>query len=218
MNYEFRFSKDKKEYLVVVTSKKIKNVIFRYLDNTFFVSAPFKTPKQTIIKYLNKHYERLLSKQQSPLNPLLNGQLYLLGELITLNEGYLTKKNFLIDNQLYYLDEKDLEKKLKTIALNHFTSRVRYFEELMKIKKPYNIKVRKMKTRYASNSQKTHSLTFQLALIHFAEKLSDAIIIHELAHDTHFHHQNSFYNKVLKFCPNYYELIEMIKKGQFSDN
>lgn len=218
MNYEFNFRKDEKDYLVLVTSKKIKSIIFRYRDDAFLVSAPYKTPKQTIIKYLNKHYERLLRKQQSTLNPYVDGRLYLLGELVTLNKGYIAKKEFLVGNQLYYLDEKDLESKLKKIALKHFTSRVRYYEKIMKIKNPYNIKVRKMNTRYASNSQNTHSLAFQISLIHFAPELSDAIIIHELAHDTHFHHEASFYKKVLKFCPNYYELLAMIKKGTFNND
>lgn len=218
MNYEFRYLKDEKDYLVVVTSKKIKNIIFRYSNNTFYISAPYKTPKQMIVKYLNKHYEKLLRKDGKAPNPYVNGQMYLLGELVTLNKGYIIKKDFFRDGHIYYLDEADLEKKLKQLALNHFTTRVRYFEKLVKIRKPYNIKIRKMKTRYASNSQSTHSLTFQLFLIHFDMKISDAIIIHELVHDTHFHHQASFYKKVLKLCPNYYELMDKIKKGVFNEN
>lgn len=215
MNYEFYFLKDNKEYLVVVTYKRIQNIIFRFRDEVFYVSAPHKTPNSLIHQYLSKHCEKLLRSERKALNPFVGDQMYLLGKLVTLKEGYIIKQDFLQDNLFYYLDEEDLEKKLKKIALEHFTKRVRYFEKELKIKKAYNIRIRKMTSRYASNSSKTHSLTFQLNLIHFESQLSDAIIIHELAHDSHFHHQPSFYEKVLKYCPDYYEKIQKIKDGEF---
>ena len=88
-------------------------------------------------------------------------------------------------------------------------------EKEMGIKIPYNIKIRKMKTRYASNSLKTHSLTFQMNLIHYSKEIIDSIVVHELAHEFYRNHQKRFYQCVEKYFPNYKEVNLKLKKGLY---
>ena len=61
-------------------------------------------------------------------------------------------------------------------------ARHRYYEKIIGVKKPYKVKIRKMTTRYGSNSLTTHSITYSLVLVHYSIDVVDSIIIHELAH------------------------------------
>ncbi|MDY0345340.1 MAG: YgjP-like metallopeptidase domain-containing protein [Bacilli bacterium] len=215
MVHELSYTRNNQQYRVVVTIKKIKHVIFRFRDNIFYVSAPRKTKDATIFAYLDKFYERLLAKHAQNTNPFVDNQVYLLGELWKLFEGVSLKNIFAFDGSLYYKNQNDFNKKLRKFAKDYFTERVRHYELIMRIRKPYEIKVRDMKTRYGTNSRKTHALSFQLRLIHFHPEVIDAIVIHELAHDRYFNHGEAFYRELYKYCPNYKIIVKKLKKGEF---
>ncbi len=69
-----------------------------------------------------------------------------------------------------------------------------------------------MKTRWGTNSKKTHTLTFSMMLIHYDEEVIDSVIVHELAHYFYFDHSKNFYNVVRKYYPNYDEVQSRLKK------
>ncbi len=83
----------------------------------------------------------------------------------------------------------------------------------MGIKEPYKIGIRKTTTRFGSNSLRTHSLSFQQALIHYSEEIISTVVVHELAHDFYRNHQQKFYNCVNLYCPDYINLQKKLKKG-----
>ena len=216
MVYELTYQRNNNNHKVVVTVKRIKNIIFRYREGTFFVSAPKNTSQKVIFDYLERFYERLLAKDAKKTTPYDNGKMFLLGQLVELHDGQALKNTFLLGEALYFKDEKDLDKKLRIYAKEYFTQRVRYFEKVMKIRQPYDIKVRNMKTRFGTNSRKTHALSFQIRLIHFHPDIIDAIVIHELAHDRYFDHGPRFYQELYKYCPNYKTFVNKLKKGEFA--
>lgn len=216
MIYELPYRRDNHDYRIIVTIKPIKNVIFRFRDSTFHVSAPKRTKDATIIAYLDKFYERLLAKHAQNTSPFLGNQVFLLGELFDMYEGAAVKNTFVFGRGVYFDDRADFTKKLRLFAKEYYTLSVRHHEKIMGIKKPYDIKVRDMKTRFGTNSRKTHALSFQLRLIHFRPEIIDAIVIHELAHDRNFDHGLSFYQELYKFCPDYKILVKRLKKGLFS--
>ncbi|MFA5481278.1 MAG: YgjP-like metallopeptidase domain-containing protein [Bacilli bacterium] len=216
MIYELSYSRENEQYRVIVTTKRIKNIIFRFRDRVFYVSAPFRTKDELIFDYLNRFYHRLLARHAKVADPFVDGQLYLLGRLVGLYEGEDIKGHFLVGEALYYKNKSDFDRKLRRFASEYLTSRVRVFETSMGIKKAYEVKIRQMKTRFGTNSRRTHSLTFQLKLIHFHPEIIDAIVVHELAHDRHFNHGRAFYDELLTHCPNYKMLIKKLKKGEFA--
>ena len=57
-------------------------------------------------------------------------------------------------------------------------------------------------------------LTFDKDLIHYSLEIIDSIVIHELAHYYYHDHSHSFYNMVLKYCPNYKELQRKLTYGE----
>lgn len=124
--------------------------------------------------------------------------------------------SFNVDSILKYQNKKDRTKKLKKMLYNYASKRMREYEMIMNIDRPYNLMIREMKTRYGTNSKKTHRITLSLNLIHYSFEMIDSVIIHELAHDKYFDHSKNFYNEVLKYCPNYRILNKRMKKGEYA--
>jgi len=216
MSRNLTYQRDGISYPVVITIKAIKNIVFRYRGGTFFVSAPSLARDREILKYLDQFFVRLLARGAPAPSPIADGRMYLLGGLVDLHAGEEVKGAFLYEGGLYYKDDEDLKKKMRKLAKRYLEARVRFHETKMGIKEPYLVKIRDMKTRFGTNSRKTHALTFQLHLIHFRPDLIDAIVIHELAHDSHFDHGRAFYDTVVKYCPEYRQLIKKIRRGEFA--
>lgn len=200
-NRSFIYIYDNKEYVVnVLTHAFQKNVYFRFKDGQFFVSGNKLMSDRQIAKWLSKYAPRLLkkvSKETEPSYSFKEHWLYLFGEKIDLDEK---------------INENNIDKYLKKGLLNYLVESVRIYENKMGITKPYKIGVRKMKTRFGSNSLKTHSLSFQLDLVHFSKEIIDSVVVHELAHEFYRNHSKSFYDCVYKYCPNYWELKKKLRR------
>ena len=93
------------------------------------------------------------------------------------------------------------------------TELVRKNEEIMGISEPYMVKVKPTERQFGSNSKRTHTLSFQLNLIHYSKEIIESVVVHELAHDFERNHSKNFYNIVYRYCPNYRELQKKLKKG-----
>ena len=193
-------SKDNKHYPIYITKKpRMKNIIFRYRDEAFIISAPPYVSNEVIFKRLKLVGPRLLAKQNST-QPITSDYYYLFGEKMSRND----------------LSEVQLEKYLKEQLSTYLAEQVPLYEAKLGIPRPYKIRIKKMTSRYASNSKKTHSLSFSLKLVHYDKQIIDAIIIHELIHYFISGHQSDFYKKLDKYCPNYDQLINQLKQGEFS--
>ena len=210
---EFPFVYEDKEYKVVVTYKNIRSIRYTYKDGVFRVSAPrFFVTEKRIIDGLNKFAPKLI---KADVRSYASGDdfIYLLGHKISISEA--GQINFTNREPIKYKSRDDLEKKLRKFFLEIVTSRTRYYESVMGIRKPYNVHVRKMTTRYGSNSYATHSITYSMVLLHYSIDIIDSVVVHELAHDKERNHSNKFYNVVYKYCPNYKELHKRLRKGMF---
>ncbi|MBS6441779.1 MAG: DUF45 domain-containing protein [Coprobacillus sp.] len=194
---------------VEITYKNMRRVLFRVHSGKLLVSAPFYTSEKDIekmIPQLPPRFQKALFEDQD----IGEDYIYLLGEKRRLvhilsslpKEGAIT-----------YKDKEDLERKLKSLAVEILTQRVRYYEKIMEIEKPYHVKIHKTVSRYGSNAKRTHTLSFALTLIHYPISVIDAVVVHELAHDHHFDHSKAFYDEVLKYYPNYYQEMKRLKGG-----
>ena len=202
-----------KEYKIIINRKRMRSVRYTYKDGVFRINAPmfFVTQKQ-IMEGLDKYANRLI---KADVRSKASGDdyMYLLGNKITIRDsGEISFTNGEVIN---YKNRLDLEKKLKKWFLTRVTERVRYYENVMGVRKPYAVHVKKMATRYGSNSCETHSLSFSTILMHFTYDVIDSVIVHELAHDFVRDHSNKFYNVVYKYCPDYDHLHKRLRKGEF---
>ena len=210
----FIYTHENKTFTVYLTTKRIKSIRYRYRDGSFIVSAPYLTSKSTIIKGLDKFYNRLTKE-----NPFHSGTtenfIYLLGKQIPISdEG---KIRFSDGSELIYKNRDELERKLKKWFLKYITYRHREYEKKMKTCMN-KVRVRKMFTRYGSNSVGRKSITYSTILMHYSSDVIDSVIVHELAHCFEHNHGPNFYKIVRKYCPNYDDLHTRLKKGVYSND
>ena len=212
-NNEFIYIHKGIEYQVIVTRKRMRSIRYTYKDGVFKVSAPYMFVTQAkIVQGLDKFADKLI---KADVRSSANGgdYIYLLGTKVPLQE--IGEIKFTNGDVIQYKSREDLEKKLKKWYLPYITKRVRYYEQVMGIKKPYSVHVRKMTSRYGSNSSQTHSLSFSMVLLHYSPEVIDSVIIHELAHDKVRDHSKKFYDVVYKYCPDYKALHKRLRKGEF---
>jgi len=75
---------------------------------------------------------------------------------------------------------------------------------------PTKITFRKTKRRWGSCSSK-NELSFTSSLVQLPPQCIEYIIVHELSHIKHKHHQRDFWLHVEKFMPHYRELEKILK-------
>ena len=199
---EFTYKYINKEYTVHVKRAYQRNIYYRYKEDGFYVSAPYLAGKLTIKQGLDKYAGKLI-KQYVNFHSnysFENDFVYLLGEQISL-------KKLNIENL------EDLQGFLKKNAEISIKNLVRKHEEIMGISNPYKVVVKNTVRQFGSNSKKTHTLSFQIDLVHYSEEIIETVVIHELAHEFERNHSKNFYNIVYKYCPRYKELQKKLKKG-----
>lgn len=213
MEKSFIFEYKGKKYDVEVTHKKMKNIRYRFRNDTFYVSCPRLVRKADVVRGLEKFAPKLVGYDVR-FKGMDDKYIYIFGAKLPL--PYNNEINFSDGSKIVYKDEKDLENQLKKLLLKVIEQRVRYYEIVMGIRNPYKVKVKKMTSRYGSNSKSTRTIAFALCLVHYSSYIIDAIIVHELAHDYQRNHSKKFYDVVEKYYPEYKIYIRKLKQGIFA--
>ena len=199
---EFIYKYKDKDIPVHVRYSRQRNIYYRYRKDGFHVSAPYLTGQRTILKGLDKFADKLIV-QFEKMNSNYSFDydfVYLLGEQVSL-------KSLNIENM------QDLHDFMQKNAEIYIKELVRKNEEIMGILEPYKIKIKPTERQFGSNSKRTHTLSFQIDLIHYSKEIIESVVVHELAHDFERNHGKNFYNIIYKYCPNYKELQKKLKKG-----
>ena len=103
------------------------------------------------------------------------------------------------------LSRDELEKIKKKIE-----SRVNAYKKAMGVTIGW-ITIRNQKTRWGSCSSKGN-LNFNYQLYYLPDELLDYVVIHELAHRRYMDHSKEFWAEVEKYCPDYRERRQQLKK------
>ena len=210
MNKVFIYQVEEKDYQVIITYKRIKNIHYRFDGEKFLVSAHRLTPMKLIKSGLDKYAKKLI-KRSVKMNAETSEYIYILGKKIETNyPGYLAFESELIS----YKDNKQLHTRLRKWFLSYLTNRTKFFESVMGIPS-YQVKLRQMKSRYGSNNRPKKTITYSLVLIHYSPEIIDSVIIHELAHHFVYDHSDNFYKVFYKYCPNYDILRKKLIKAEF---
>ena len=208
----FFYKVNDKEYEVVVTNKRIKNIHYRFRDGKFYVSCNRFVSQRAIVAGLNKFADGLIKKSTVKENPIGDDYIYLFGDKYIINQaGKITFAGY---PEITYKSHEELLKKLKPIFLSILKERVKYYEKQMGVPS-YSISVRNMSSRYGSNSRRTKHINIAFSMIHYSTPIIDSVIVHELAHIKVFNHSKAFYDVVYTYCPNYKELKAKLRKGEF---
>ncbi|WGS64718.1 M48 family metallopeptidase [Marinitoga aeolica] len=114
---------------------------------------------------------------------------------------YISLKKDFFDN--ISLKKEMILKWYKNEAKKIINERLEYYSKIMNLKYG-KVYIRDQKTRWGSCSGK-NNLSFNFRIIMAPMRKIDYIIVHELAHILHKHHQKSFWDYVSKYCDDYLE-------------
>ena len=198
-------------YPVTITLKKMKRIILRFREGSFFVSAPLRTSQTWIHNQVQTHGPTLILKHRPIPKAVTQEGGYMLGR------WYAASK--LTD--LLGLSPKTSPLSLSWIKAAHawflpqLIARVHAWQKTLSITQPYRVRLRSMRSRLGSNSRKTITLTFATKLMHVAWPMIDAVIVHELIHDRHFDHSSNFYKALNDAYPDYEQEHAKLLSGQY---
>lgn len=220
----FHYNDTKWEY--VITYKQQKHMYLKVRNDQIIISAPFFIQEKLIEDFILKNLPKIL-KKKTILRPniVLNNDdsyLYFLSKKYQLITKYHAKKTiiyFEFNNLVVCTNIQDhkqilvkIQNFLKQEAKEIFINRLQYWSEIMNIKFSV-LKIRSMLSKWGVCQPHKKIITLNYKLIHFDYQIIDYVIIHELAHIVHSHHQKLFWNFVGQYCPNFHECQKILKQG-----
>ncbi len=113
------------------------------------------------------------------------------------------------DNEVQSKALQASERALKGEAERLLPQRLEFLSDKYSIKYQ-SLKVKKLKSRWGSCDNRKN-IILNTYLMQLDWKLIDYVILHELTHTEHQHHQSDFWDSLSKICPNYKELRKELK-------
>lgn len=200
-------------YTLFLHYKRMKNIVFRASGeraNTFNVSLPYGMRISAIEKVFLKNLPSLVKLEDKVKTPPFTDKTYVFGQLLPLTEIQETYKLRSIPTTI-----EDFYHKMKKPLLAVLNAHVETYCLLMDIPLIYKVRIRKMKTRWASNSRQTLTLAFNERLIHYDEQIIAALVVHELVHHFVSGHGADFYKLCERYFPNYKRFDKMLKEHNY---
>ena len=190
-----------KRYSVYIRYKGIRSnrITYSFKEGAYYISSPNFASKESIMSGLTKCARTLLMKDLAKPKATNNKGIHIFGEYQLFDDGFVK----VFGKSLLFLNLTNFYEKIAPYFQKYLEGRVRYYEKIMGIPKPYIVKVRNKRSNYGVNSRRTHTLTFASLLIHYSEELIDSVVVHELAHYYEFNHSTNFYNVVYRYMPDY---------------
>jgi predicted metal-dependent hydrolase len=166
-------------------------------DGTVTVTIPHRYRHDKIL------YSKILHKAQVLLDKVStqhripvwqDGKILLFGDYITLPALKEKKIDLFLHDLLYDY--------IRPLVANYANALAESYS---------TISIKQLRSKRGSCSY-DQSLLFNRDLVHLPLELSRYIVIHEVCHLRHKHHQRGFRDEVEKFCPKYKEARRQLKK------
>lgn len=214
-------------HYVHIVNPKLKHIYLSFDDVGHLV---IKSPKvsqkqieQLLLKkasWINRSRQKLNDKKGRHLDFSQNCELYFLGQAHTLVLAPYEKKrtkltfdgdSFCLHYSLY--DEKAFQKKIdnfyKEEAQNYLPQHIASWSKTMGLSYK-ELAFRKTKRQWGSCSG-LNKLSFNTMMMKLPLDVIQYIIVHELAHIKHKHHQKTFWKLVERYLPDYKETVQILK-------
>ncbi len=215
------------QYIHIV-KPKLKHIYLSFdEEGNLIIKSPKVSQRhieQLLLKkasWITKSREKLQLKKGKPLNFTQEPELYFLGVshklYLILYDKKRTKITFDGDRfNLYYsvynevTFQKHINKFYKEEAKKYIAAQTDVWSKEMGL--PYNnISFRKTKRQWGSCSGK-NNLSFNTMMMKLPLDVIQYIIIHELSHIKHKHHQKIFWKLVEQYLPDYKTQVRELKK------
>ena len=214
------------QYIHIV-NPKLKHIYLSF-DNegNLVIKSPRVSTKQIELlllkkaSWINTSRKKIQQKKGKALDFSGDMELYYLGEVHPLTLTPHSQKRVKLDFDgntftLFYhtydeaLFQRHIDHFYKTEAQKHIPSRVAEWAEKMSLS-PKEIRFRKTKRQWGSCSGK-NVLSFNTMMLKLPEDMIQYIIVHELAHIKHKHHQKAFWKLVEIHLPRYKLQVKELK-------
>ncbi len=214
------------QYIHIV-NPKLKHIYLSF-DNegNLVIKSPrvsVKQIEQLLLKkasWINTARTKLQEKKGKALDFSSALELYFMGEAYPLTLTPHSKKRVKLDFDgstftLFYhtydetLFQTHIDRFYKNEAEKFIPSHVLHWAEKMSLS-PAEIRFRKTKRQWGSCSSK-NVLSFNTMMLKLPEDVIQYIIVHELAHIKHKHHQKAFWQLVADYLPQYKMQVKELK-------
>ena len=196
-----------------------KSDFIRFFSNKISNIDPSNNELEYIVTdYFNYVYksvklDRLLNRHNlKGINNITKEHVYILGKCykVTSNSERMKEGEY-----FYASNYSNLVNSFFEMAKMYFTKRVKILSKQFEFDFDIDVNVSYNLTYLGLNKSKSKSINLDYHLYSFRSEISDSIIIHELAHFLVRNHSKSFYDVVLKACPNYYKYVKIINDGDY---
>lgn len=209
------------EYNIEVTYKRVKYLRMKVKDGKVLISAPFRTSKQVIEKFVKDNIDfidKSLAKQQIIKE---KRTININDTIVIFNNSYtvlpISTKAKLTDHYIFVNENLDINKQIKLLfkkqLMDILTEITKYYYSIMPLNCAFpKITIKDVKSKWGSYNKVKHEIIYSSELIFKDQSLYSYLVVHELAHILEFNHSSRFYDIVSKYCPNYKVLRKMLKE------
>ncbi|WP_128008793.1 YgjP-like metallopeptidase domain-containing protein [Mycoplasma sp. ATU-Cv-508] len=201
-----------------------RRMYFQLTNGKLVVSVPEKMDLELARQFVSEKLPRFVSAKTKQLKNtkvnlnqqtlVLHGQMYRFDSLT----GY-PKNALKISGSKVYIQTSQgsnsqiisaIKTYLKTSLEKHLLTRLSHWIKKMATG-PYEFRVSDKRATWASNNLQKRRISFSSRLTHFDQRVIDYVIVHELAHHFHPHHQNEFWKLVADYIPDYQSLRQQMR-------
>ncbi|WP_331776049.1 M48 family metallopeptidase [Sulfurospirillum sp. 1612] len=195
---KFFIFNNKKIFYTLITNKKLKHLyITIHPQEGVIVKSPYGS---------HDTVEKILDSKAA----WIDKKITLLSTKQTIEQIYEKEKKLLLLGEKISVDNiKDLNHFYKQKSVEIVTPLVQKHAQIMSLY-PRRVAFRKAKRRWGSCSSR-NDISFNSSLCQLPIRCIEYVIIHELAHISHKHHQQSFWHTVAHFMPDYKQQIQQIR-------
>lgn len=199
---------------VILKKKPIKNVYFRWDKDVLIVTCNSHLTDKQIEKLIIKNIKSIMRlKNRTPISDLKDNEIYYLGEKYIV-EFDSVSKTYIDGNKIICKDKGELAKFLVYQCQVVFNSRLQRLKSQFNDLPDFNLKIRKMSTRWGVCNKTSMTVTLNSDLIKKDVSLIDYVIIHELCHFKVMNHSSEFWQEVEKYYPYHKLARKMLKESQ----
>ena len=210
-----------------VLNPKLKHIYLSFSEEgDLIVKSPkvsLQKIEQLLLKkasWIEKSRAKLQLRKGKSLDFLKDPKIYFMGKPYPLILSFHDKKRchlafdglqFTLFYYMYdeILFQKHVDHFYKIETQKYLPSRVNEWAKVMNLT-PLNIRFRKTKRQWGSCSGK-NVLSFNTMIMKLPQDVIQYIIVHELAHIRHKHHQKSFWEEVEAYLPEYKTQVQELK-------
>lgn len=207
---EEKITLNNKEFIYIINRKKIKHIYFRVKEDLkIHVNVNRLVSKKYIETLLKDNETEIIKMYDKTLDKLNNNELKYLG--IKLNLIIKESKPYIQDKDIYAKTKEEAEKYIYNKSKLIFKERLEIIIPLFNNLPKFNLKIRKMKSKWGVCNIKSMSITLNSELIKKDIYLIDYVIIHELCHFKYMNHSKEYWNYLSKFYPDYKKARKELK-------